>query len=86
MYSVQLLEEKTAYVLQQKTNEWLEAHKAISVAYSNIAPSAGGLCIYIIYTTTEPQIEELRTITAAIEPEASIEPTDINPDVLKATS
>lgn len=86
MYSVQLLEEKTAYVLQQKTNEWLEAHKAISVAYSNIAPSAGGLCIYIIYTTTEAQIEELRTITAAIEPEASIEPTDINPDVLKATS
>lgn len=86
MYSVQLLEEKTAYALQQKTNEWLEAHKAISVAYSNIAPSAGGLCIYIIYTTTEAQIEELRTITAAIEPEASIEPTDINPDVLKATS
>ena len=86
MYSVQLLEEKTAYTLQQKTNEWLEAHKDISVAYSNIAPSAGGLCIYIIYTTTEAQIEELRTITAAIEPEASIEPTDINPDVLKATS
>ena len=86
MYSVQLLEEKTAYVLQQNPNEWLKTNKAISVAYSNIAPSAGGLCIYIIYTSTEAQIEELRTITAAIEPEASIEPTDINPDVLKATS
>ena len=86
MYSVQILEEKTVYALQQKTNEWLEAHKDISVAYSNIAPSADGLCVYIMYTTTEAQMEELRTITTAIEPEASIEPTDINPDVLKETS
>jgi hypothetical protein len=39
-----------------------------------------------MYTTTEAQIDELRAITTAIEPEASIEPTDINPDVLKATS
>jgi hypothetical protein len=80
------MEEKTAYALQQKTNEWLEAHKDISVAYSNIAPSAAGFCVYIMYTTTEAQIDELRAITTAIEPEASIEPTDINPDVLKATS
>ena len=86
MYSVQLLEEKTAYALQQKTNEWLEAHKDISIAGSSLAATPAGLCIYILYITTEAQINELRTITAEIEPETSIEPTDINPDVLKATS
>jgi len=86
MYSVQLFEEKTILVLQGVVNDWLSSHKDIAVFQSNLTSGADTYTFYILYTTTEAKMEELKEIAAEVKPEFSVEATDINPEVLKPTS
>jgi len=86
MYSVQLFEEKTILVLQNVVNDWLSMHKDIAVFQSNLTTSIDAYTFYILYTTTEAKMEELKEIAAEVKPEFSVEATDINPEVLKPTS
>ncbi|MFT3704575.1 MAG: hypothetical protein QM802_19575 [Agriterribacter sp.] len=86
MFNVKLFEEKTIIVLQDVVNEWLSAHKDVAVQHSNLSTTVDAYTFYILYTTTEAKIEELKEIAAEVKPEFSVEATDINPEVLKPTS
>lgn len=86
MFSVHLFEEKTVLVLQSVVNEWLSAHKDVAVMHSNLSPNGDMYTFYILYTTTEAKMEELKEIAAEVKPEFSVEATDINPEVLKPSS
>lgn len=86
MFSVRLFEESAIVVLQDAVNEWLSAHKDVAVMHSNLSAHGSKYTFYLLYTTTEAKMEELKEIAAEVKPEFSVEATDINPEVLKPTS
>lgn len=87
MFRVQLFEEKKITTLQETVNEWLSVHKDIAVIHSDLNSTAINThSFYILYTTAEAQLEELKEIATEMKPELSVEATDINPEVLKPTS
>ncbi|RFM26803.1 hypothetical protein [Deminuibacter soli] len=90
MYKIQLFHEKSAELLQQRANEWLTSHKEIAITQSNTTQSGTGIdasfSLYLLYTTTEAQAEELKELAAEVKPQDSVEATTINPDILTPSS
>jgi hypothetical protein len=92
MYQVKLFSGPTIEQMQHEINEWLSAHKDISIAHSgmNAVPAAtkqqASFSFNILYTSSEARIEELKEMAAEVKPETSVEVTDINPDVMQATN
>jgi len=87
MFSVQLFEEKSIASLQQAVNDWLSLKKDVAVIHSGLQSiNHNTHAFYVLYTTTEAKMEELKEMAAEVKPEDSVEATDINPDVLVPTS
>lgn len=87
MYRVQLFENDMLDALQRSVNSWMAEHKDIAIAKAALNTAKEHYhTFFILYTTAEAQVEELKEIAAEVKPEQSVEATDINPEVLKPTS
>ncbi|MBC8034292.1 MAG: hypothetical protein H7Y03_09110 [Chitinophagaceae bacterium] len=92
MFQIKLFSGSDLTQVQDEINSWLSAHKDIAVSHSNINTIASGAAerstytFYMLYTTTEARIEELKELAAEVRPESSVEVTDINPDVLQPSN
>ena len=92
MYQVKLFEGSALHQMQDEINDWLASHKDIAISHSSMnticdSDTAGALfSFYILYTSSEARIEELKELAAEVKPETSVEVTDINPDVLQPTN
>jgi len=90
MVKVQLFEKSDYKLLENTINEWLANNKDVVVVHSYLTTvcckDAMHYTFYILYTTTELQEQELKELAAEITPENTVEVTDINPQILEATS
>ncbi len=92
MYQVKLFSGSIVENVQDEINAWLSSHKDIAVSHSCMdtvaAPGKEKMLytFYLLFTTSEARIEELKELAAEIKPESSVEVNDINPDVLQATN
>lgn len=87
MYKVQLFEGVVLEILQHNINNWMADHKDIAVVKAALTSVKERYhTFFILYTTTEAQVAELKEIAAELKPEDSVEAIDINPEVMKATS
>ena len=86
MFKVKLFEESTTSLLQGSINEWLRSHSSISVVHSNLGANNKGYTFYLLYTTTEAQEEALKEMALEASPGDVVNPTEINPEILKQDS
>lgn len=91
MFNLKIFAARSITELQENVNMWLKSNRDISILRSNMNtlpdPSVAEQYIYhILYTSSENQAEELLEMAAEVKPEDTVEATEINPDVLNATS
>lgn len=87
MYKVQLFEGNILEALQRNVNAWMGEHKDITIFKAALNTVNNKYhTFFILYTTANAQVEELKELAAEVQPEQSVEATAINPEVLKPTS
>ena len=92
MYKVKIFSESRPSLLQEQVNTWLHDNKDLLIHTSNfsaglIAPDGNiEFHVYMLYSQTSAQQEELKELAATAKPELSIEVKEINPEILQPSS
>lgn len=92
MYKIKIFSGEQAARLQQEINEWLAINKDILIHNSNLSGNNGEslgsneYVFFILYSSALLQSKELKEMAAAAVQEPSVDISEINPGILKASS